>query len=157
MLTTYPNNPYHLDYQATGSTFDQFHFVYHAVSGDGALAVRALTQARTNTAAKTGLMLRSTTDPASPFYAVPVTPGNGVESMWRTTPGAVAGKTAYVPQLVPVFLKLARSGSSFSAYYSIDGVTYCLIPGSTQNITMPADARRLHRIFTQPSSQLHNA
>ncbi len=116
-----------------GSTVDQFHLVYQPVNGDSTLAAQVLTQTNTNLAAKTGLMLRATTNPAAPFYAVFVTAGNGVEAMWRTTQGATAGKTSYVGQLVPVYLKLTRTGNSFSAYYSKDGAAYTLVPGSTQS------------------------
>jgi hypothetical protein len=35
-----------------------------------------------------------------------------------------------VPGTAPLYLKVARTGTTFSAYAALDGVTWTLIPGS---------------------------
>jgi hypothetical protein len=38
----------------------------------------------------------------------------------------------------PLYLKLVRSANTFTAYTSSDGVTWTLVPGSSQTIAMPS-------------------
>ena len=76
-------------------------------------------------------MFRQSTDPASPEYAVVVTPGAGIKVQVRTTLGGATTKIANPAGTVPVYLKISNHAGSFSAYTSADGVTWTLIPGST--------------------------
>jgi len=73
-------------------------------------------QANTSAWAKAGVMLRSSTDPGSPYYAAFVTPGNGIAIQWRTT---LAGTSS---QLLaaggpPVFLAGVDVRGTATAYY----------------------------------------
>ena len=79
-------------------------------------------------------MLRASTDPGAPFYAVYVTPDNGISVQYRTAQGvqAVGIGTAGA---TPVYLKVSRSGNVFTAYTSADGATWTLIPGSTVTLS----------------------
>ncbi|MBV8951133.1 MAG: PQQ-binding-like beta-propeller repeat protein, partial [Actinobacteria bacterium] len=122
--------------------FDQFHFVSQTVSADGTVSAHVTAQQATDPWAKAGVMLRGTTDPASPYYAAFVTPGNGIAVQWRAAQGAATSQLA-VPGAVPAYLRVARytSGSSeyFTAYTSTDGTTWTAVAGSTQvlNLTGP--------------------
>jgi hypothetical protein len=109
---------------------DSFHFVSQALAADGSISADVTSQTATDPWAKAGVMLRATTDPGSPYYAAFVTPGNGVVVQWRTTQG---GTTAQVQSTgtVPVYLQVARTGTSFTAYTSPDGSTWTAVPGST--------------------------
>jgi outer membrane protein assembly factor BamB len=122
---------------------DSFHLVAQSLAADGSVTAHVTTQQNTNPFAKTGPMMRATTDPGSPYYGVFVTPTSGVAVQWRTAQGAatnqllVGGKT-------PIYLKVTRYttvGTSpqtfYTAYTSPDGVTWTAIPGSTQAVTMP--------------------
>ncbi|HET9110300.1 MAG TPA: hypothetical protein VFN78_05700, partial [Ktedonobacterales bacterium] len=125
--------------QGSGSdiwnTADQFHYVWQTLAGDGALSAHIASQTNTSVWAKAGVMLRLSSDPAAPFYDVVVTPGNGVVAQWRTASGANAQTTASVTGLTaPVWVKIVRSGTTYSGYTSADGVTWTLIPGSTVTI-----------------------
>jgi hypothetical protein len=72
-------------------------------------------------------------------YAV-VTPGNGAYFQWRASDGASAQSSNSVSGLkAPIWLRMVRSGSSFSAYYSTNGSSWTQI-GSTETITMPTVA-----------------
>jgi hypothetical protein len=109
---------------------DSFHFVSQALAADGSISADVTSQTATDPWAKAGVMLRATTDPGSPYYAAFVTPGNGVVVQWRTTQG---GTTSQVQSTgtVPVYLQVARTGTSFTAYTSPDGSTWTAVPGST--------------------------
>ena len=118
-------------------TADQLHFVYQGASGDATLSARLAAQTNSSSWAKAGVMLRSTTDAGSPYYAVFGTPGNGVAVQWRKTQGATTSqiKTAGT---VPVYLKIARSGNTFNAYTSPDGSTWTAILGAAQTFAFAA-------------------
>jgi hypothetical protein len=117
---------------------DQFHFDWQILSGDGSVSAQVLTQTNTSAWAKAGVMLRGSTDPGAPFYAALVTPGNGFFIEYRTAPNAwfVAGTP--VSGTVPRYLKVSRTGTTFSAYSSTDGSAWTLIPGSTTTLNLPA-------------------
>jgi outer membrane protein assembly factor BamB len=118
-------------------TSDSFHFAYQTLAADGGMSADVTSQTSTGTLmawAKGGLMMRLTTDPGSPYYAVFVTPGNGVVVQYRATQ---AGATTQVPPItgtVPVYLEITRTGTTFSAYTSPDGTTWTVVPGSTVGI-----------------------
>ncbi len=56
---------------------------------------------------------------------------------WRKTQGG--GTTQIVtPGTAPIYLRVARSGSTFSAYTSPDGTTWTLVPSSAVTFNFPA-------------------
>jgi galactose oxidase len=112
------------------ATADSFHFVSQTLAADGSISAQVTAQADTSAWAKAGVMLRATTDPGSPYYAAFVTPANSAVVQWRTAQG---GTTTQVKSAgtVPVYLKVDRTGSSFTAYTSPDGSSWTAVPGST--------------------------
>jgi len=82
-------------------------------------------------------MLRATNDPGSPYFAAFITPGNGVAVQWRTAQGGGSSQVV-IAGTAPAWLEVARSGSTFTAYTSADGVTWTAIPNASMGITMPA-------------------
>jgi regulation of enolase protein 1 (concanavalin A-like superfamily) len=122
------------------NTADQFHFVSHSVTGDGTLVARVTALQSTDPWAKAGVMFRDGSGPGAAFAAVYATPGNGVAFQWRTSTGASATGSAPAAGLsAPVWVKLSRSGASFSAYYSADGAHWVQI-GGPQTIAMSPTA-----------------
>jgi outer membrane protein assembly factor BamB len=111
-------------------TADSFHFVWQPLSADGSITARAVSQTSASAWAKAGLMLRATTDPGSPYYALFVTPSNGIVVQWRGTPGGGSAQVA-TTGAAPVFLRVTRSGATFSAATSPDGATWTSVPGSS--------------------------
>jgi galactose oxidase len=112
------------------STADAFHFVNQSLAANGSISAHVTAQANTSAWAKTGVMLRSTTDPGSPYYAAFVTPAHGIVVQWRTAQGGSSAQVS-TTGTVPTYLEVARTGSSFTAYTSSDGVTWTAVPGST--------------------------
>ena len=113
---------------------DQFHYVWQSVAGDGTFSAHITAQSNTDANAKAGLMFRQTTDPASPFYAVYMTPGNGITVQYRVAQAVYTGQAATLAGTVPAYLRVVRVVNVFTAYTSPDGVTWTLIPNSTKTI-----------------------
>ncbi len=117
---------------------DQFHYVWQPLSGDGAVSAQVKFVEQIGGAAregndysKAGVMLRESTDPASPYYAAFITPQHGIMVQYRKKPGDGTGE-AVLPDVPKgaIYLKVERSGNIFSAYTSKDDVTWTLIDGS---------------------------
>ncbi len=119
-------------------TSDQFRYVWQTMTGDGSVSAQVATQTNTSSSAKAGIMLRASTDPAAPNYTVFVTPGTGIKVQVRSVQGGTTSKIANPAGTVPQYLEVTRTGSTFSAYTSPDGVTWTLIPGSTATVSLPA-------------------
>jgi hypothetical protein len=116
---------------------DQFHYAWQSLTGDGSLSAHLTFQINSSAWAKAGVMLRASTDPGAPFYALFVTPVNGMVVDYRASQGANAAQAA--PALsggVPAYVRVARAGGTFSAYTSSNGITWTLVPGSSVNLTV---------------------
>jgi len=124
------------------SAADQFHYVWQNLAGDGSVSADVASQQNTGAWAKAGVMLRQSTDPGAPYYALFTTPSQGLAVQWRSSAGALTQQLVSAGG-APVYLKVSRytdsSGTQwYSAYTSSDGVTWNWLPGSTQNLTLTA-------------------
>src|SRR5215472_8006374 len=117
-------------------TSDQFHFVWQPLAGDGTVSARVVAQGASDPWAKAGVMLRQSSDPASAYYAIELTPGNGVVVQYRAGAGANAVWQASVAQSAPAYVRVGRSGSAFTAYTSSDGANWTAVGGSTVTIAV---------------------
>jgi hypothetical protein len=120
-------------------TTDSFHFVDQTLSADGSISARVASQSPSSVWAKAGLMMRATTDPGSPYYAVFVTPGNGIVVQWRSSQGAATNQVATTGS-TPVYLQVTRSGTTFSAATSSDGVNWTPVAGAAVSLTNSSGA-----------------
>ena len=111
-------------------TSDNFHYVWQPLAANGTVSAEVSAQTNSSPWAKGGLMIRATTDPGSPYYAVFVTPGNGIVVQWRTAQGGTSSQ-ASIAGTVPVYLQITRNGTTYSAATSTDGVTWTAIPNSS--------------------------
>jgi hypothetical protein len=108
-------------------TSDAFHFAYRTISGDTVAIAKVSSVEVTDNAAKAGLMFRESTATGSKFYALMLNAGGGfgIDSRYRTATNA---QYTYQQQLAtvaaPYWLKITRSGNTFTPAYSTDGVTY---------------------------------
>jgi hypothetical protein len=113
---------------------DQFRYVWQELVGDGEFGARIVGQTDTSSAAKAGIMLRKTFDPVSPFYGVFVTPGRGIHVLYRSDFNQNPVEASYPSDERPVYLRISRTGTTYSAFTSADGVHWTLIPDSTVDI-----------------------
>ncbi|MBN1513406.1 MAG: hypothetical protein JXB13_15420, partial [Phycisphaerae bacterium] len=106
-------------------TADEFRFVYKSLSGDGSIIAKVDSVENTNVWAKAGVMIREGLAAGAKHAMVVVTPGSGIQFTWRDFANAAmdthstqAGLTA------PYWVKLTRTGSTFTAELSADGVVW---------------------------------
>jgi ABC-type transport system involved in multi-copper enzyme maturation permease subunit len=105
---------------------DTFHFVHQPLAGDGTITARVVSQQRTGPLARAGIMIKSSTEQGSPYATIAITPEHGV--LMQADFGPDIAGTATAP---PVWLRLARSGSSVTGYESADGVTWSEVGRAT--------------------------
>lgn len=115
-------------------TADAFNFVSQPLNGDGQIVARVFSLQNTNAWAKGGVMIRETLAANSTYAMVDLTPVNGSEFSRRLTTGAFSTVTNVATGVAPYWVKLVRSGNTFSGYISADGVTYTLL--GTDTISM---------------------
>jgi regulation of enolase protein 1 (concanavalin A-like superfamily)/phosphatidylserine/phosphatidylglycerophosphate/cardiolipin synthase-like enzyme len=118
------------------SSVDEFQFAYQAMSGDGAITARIATLENVNAWTKAGVMMRESLTSNSRHASMFVTPANGLAFQRRVTTGGVSTHTSGGAGAAPRWVRLVRSGNTFSAYVSTDGAAWTLV--GTDTITMAA-------------------
>jgi len=103
---------------------------------NGGIRAQVLTQTNTNSRARAGVMLRQSTDPSAPFYMVVVTPQQGIFVLKRATQGGWVSTVTSLAGVVPVYLRVQRTGTTFTAYTSSNGSTWTLIAGSSVTLNL---------------------
>jgi glucose/arabinose dehydrogenase len=112
-------------------TADQLQFDQRTLVADGGVSARVTAQTDTSPWAKAGVMLRATMDPGAANYALLVSPGNGVFVQYRSMQGGTTNRVAAIGGAVPQYLRVARTGGTFTAYTSSDGSMWTPLAGST--------------------------
>ncbi len=100
---------------------DSCHFTYLPMTGDGTIIARVASQEKTATWTKSGVMMRETLAANSAEVTVAVTPMQGIQLASRVTTAAATTGTMVSGPFPPAWLKLVRSGTNFTGYYSPDG------------------------------------
>ncbi len=113
---------------------DQFHFVWKNMHGNGEFSARILSQINNNNSAKAGIMLRSTFDPVSPYYAAFVTSRSELIIRYRSDFSENPMDLISLHIDLPANLKVNRSDTTFSTYLSKDDKHWVLIPNSIINL-----------------------
>jgi regulation of enolase protein 1 (concanavalin A-like superfamily) len=115
---------------------DGGHFYYQSLSGDGEIVARVASVGNTNPFAKAGVMIRQgvNTDSRNAFLAV--TRSSGIRFTSRTAAGRTTDSIASTGA-APLWLRLTRSGSTFTAYKSTDGTHWTQIGTRTISMTNP--------------------
>jgi regulation of enolase protein 1 (concanavalin A-like superfamily) len=116
-------------------TADQFQFVHQTLTGDGEIVARVTSQQVTDGWAKAGVMVKQSTVAGSPYALLGVTPDHGVNFQYNFN-GSVAG--AAIPAGA-AWLKLQRSGDTFTSFASTDGQAWTQVGSST--VALGADAQ----------------
>ncbi len=125
-----------------GGTGDNFFYVYQPTGQDVDARLKVNFTAG-NWNAKSGIMLRDSTDPgAVEFYIAATYSCCGYETGVRSTTGGndnvtSTGNGAYSSGAAPAYLRVVRSGTTFTSYYSGDGSAWTL--GSSQVVPMASN------------------
>ncbi|MBP8304434.1 MAG: discoidin domain-containing protein [Phycisphaerae bacterium] len=122
-------------------TTDQFRFAYKQLTGDGSITARVVSVQNTHEWAKAGVMIRASLEGVPMQAHMVAMPNNRVEWMPRTEAGANATGTATAVDStpLPVWVKVTRSGNTFTGQYSLDGVTWTAVAGTTEAVVaMPS-------------------
>lgn len=135
---------------------DAFHFVYQPLHGDGEIIAQVTGLDQTDAFAKAGVMFRESLAADSRNAFVFVTANEGTALQIRAVSG---GATNYAvgPWWVsaPYWVKLVRSGNTFSAYTSADGVTWDLV--SSETVVMATDLYVGFAVTAHNNSALNTA
>ncbi|GEM_PF-1291116 len=112
-------------------TADEFRFVYQTLNGDGQIVARVTGVQNTNAWAKAGVMIRETLNANSKHAMMVLTPGNGLAFQRRTSTGGSSYHTSGGSASAPYWVKLVRSGNTFTAYKSSDGTNWTQVGSET--------------------------
>jgi len=146
---------------------DQSHYVYQTLAGDGSIVARVRYQTQSSAWAKAGVMIRQSATGGSNFVDALVTPDVSPNTPNFNGVGCDAnGCVSPLPPVIPAtgygvrmqytgshsatgptltgytspnkWLKLTRSGNTFTSFESTDGVTWTQIGIATVSMTGPA-------------------
>lgn len=120
--------------QISGSN-DAFHYVYQSLTGDGTIVARVTAVGNTNASAGAGVMIRESLAAGAREASVLLTVSKGITFGRRTSTGGSTASSSASGVAAPYWVKLVRSGNTFTAYRSSNGTTWTQI-GSTATITM---------------------
>ena len=118
---------------------DGFRYVYQSVSGnfDASLRVVHPPSESGQTFAKGGLMVRTSTSASSQNVKAMATYGSGLQFSVRYSSGGGTSLIGnYVAIAYPVWVRIVRSGNTFTYYYSSDGTAWILHDSVT--VAMPS-------------------
>jgi fibronectin type 3 domain-containing protein len=119
-------------------TADAFRFAYVPVTGNCTIMARVASLPNIDGWSKAGVMIRASTNASAANAFIAVTPGNGVTWQTRSSTGGASGNSATAGLSAPYWVKLVRSGNTFTGSYSPDGVTWT--QQGTATFTMAATA-----------------
>ena len=147
---------------------DQFHYVYQSLNGDGTIVARLRYQTNSSPWAKAGVMIKESTTTGSKYVDALTTPtvspntpningvgctpngcasplppvmpsvGYGVRMQYNFTGEKTVTSPTAGYSSPNEWLKLQRSGNTFTSWYSIDGKTWTVIGSTT--LAMNANA-----------------
>ncbi|HEU5079094.1 MAG TPA: Ig-like domain-containing protein [Opitutaceae bacterium] len=121
-----------------GDTGDQFHFARVSAQGDVTIVARVASQENTFKWAKSGIMIRETTANTSKYVLLCVTPNNHLFFEARTGTASSSIQVADVSSLgAPLWLRLVRTGTTFNAAYSNDGLSWTTAGLSASTVDVP--------------------
>lgn len=106
---------------------DEFHYLSQPFSGDGTVIARVTSQTRTDDWAKSGIIIKESTEAGSKYALLAVTPANGTTFQYDFD-----GDGGSAPYTLPnAWLKLTREGDVFRGYTSANGADWTLVGQTT--------------------------
>jgi regulation of enolase protein 1 (concanavalin A-like superfamily) len=136
-------------------TADAFHFVAQPVSGDWEIETQVTSVENVNAWTKAGLMIRETLDAGSKHAAIYVTPGKGLSFQYRASTNGTSAAIAAGSGTAPKWIKLARTGSTFTAYVKASDGSWTKVASTT--ITMASGVEIGLAVSSHDASRLATA
>jgi uncharacterized repeat protein (TIGR03806 family) len=114
---------------------DSFHFACTPLTGDGEIVAHIVSMQYTDPWAKAGVMFRENFSPGSKHALMAVTDAGGSTFQWRAAENNSTGSTDGPASKIPYWIKLVRSGDTFTGYISADGENWRRV----DSVTIPMD------------------
>ncbi|MDB6019040.1 MAG: hypothetical protein JWR19_3529 [Pedosphaera sp.] len=117
-------------YAVTGSgsdiagTAEQFRYLYQGGGTNCTITARVASMNDPYSGAKAGVMIRATLATNATEASITLTPANGVTWQYRTTTGGTTSGSRAATLVAPYWVRLVRSGSTFTGYASAEGVAW---------------------------------
>jgi hypothetical protein len=120
------------------STADGMYFAYQPLSGDGSIVARLTGVENANVWSRGGVMIRESMSAGAANAYMFLSAGKTLAFQRRPATGAATFATLGATNIVPArWLRLDRSGNTFTGYQSTDGVNWAYVGSDT--IVMPPD------------------
>ena len=116
------------------SATDEFHFASRTMTGNGTITARVRSMSNADAWTKAGVMIRETRDANSKHAAMFVSAGKGLAFQRRVSTGGASTHTAGAARIAPYWVRLTRSGSTFTASTSPDGAVWTVVGSATINM-----------------------
>jgi RHS repeat-associated protein len=116
---------------------DEMNYAYQSLSGDGTIVARVVSLPSGGSNAQAGIMIRETLNTGATTAFLDYSgPYSNLQFLERTSTGGNIMTVSTTSSItLPHWMKLSRSGNTFSAYTSSDGVNWTQL-GSNQTISM---------------------
>ncbi len=140
------------------STADSFFLRSRRLNGDGEIIARVRYVPNTSTTARVGVMLRESTAANARYESMLLAPvfANLDSRNTRSTAGATAAASTFSGATPAWWVRVVRSGNSFSSYDSPDGATWTQ-RGTTTTIAMPTDVLAGLAVMSANTARLNTA
>ncbi|HMD36804.1 MAG TPA: hypothetical protein VKH42_17645, partial [Vicinamibacterales bacterium] len=106
---------------------DAFQFAFRTLTGDGFIVARVATVEPVADWTKAGVMMRETLSAGSRHAFMLVSAAKGLAFQRRVSTNGSSTSTSGGAGAAPAYVKLARSGNTFTAYRSADGAAWTLV------------------------------
>ena len=115
---------------------DAFRYLYVATNSSSFTVIaRVASLQNINARSKAGVMIRDSLNPGAANAFIAVTPGNGVSWQARSSDNGSTVNTATGGLSAPYWVKLVRSGNTFTGYYSPNGTSWTQLGSATITMT----------------------
>ena len=120
-----------------GGFSDGFYFVHQPFSGNSEIKARVASVQNTATGAKAGVMIRASLDANAAYTLMSISPVEGAAFERRLSTGFGTALSSGGTQRAPYWVRVTRSGDTFTAYQSPDGTSWTQV-GPAVTSVMPA-------------------
>jgi regulation of enolase protein 1 (concanavalin A-like superfamily) len=117
---------------------DAFQFAYRSTTGDFDISARLAAFDGPNEWSKAGLMVRESLNANARNAFVMFSEGTGSALQYRTATGGTTARVTGAGAAVPIYLRLVRQGTRFTAYSSATGTSWTTIGSATISMASAA-------------------